>query len=160
MMILVEGIDGSGKSVLVKQLYEKGYAIQKVLLHQKFNYRKAAEYCFQGDVTLIEDRSPITDIVYRIFDNGIADREENIDDVLYWIDHFGVKVIYCKSYSSYEDGQMRGENVIKNYADHEKVSTMYDVVMGIINRSCPNNIFEYDWHKHSIQDIIKFIEQE
>ena len=40
MMILVEGIDGSGKSILTKQLYEKGYAIQKVLLHQKFNYCK------------------------------------------------------------------------------------------------------------------------
>lgn len=160
MMILVEGIDGSGKSILVKQLYEKGYAIQKVLLHQKFNYRKAAEYCGQGDITLIEDRSPITDIVYRIFDNGIADREENIDDILYWINYFNVKVIYCKNNSSYKDAQIRGEDTIKNYADHEKVSTIYDTVMSIINRSYPNNIFEYDWHRHSIQDVIKFIEQE
>ena len=64
MLILVEGADGSGKSYLINQLCEKGFAVQKVQWHQDFDFRQAAEHCWYGDINLVEDRSPITDIVY------------------------------------------------------------------------------------------------
>lgn len=157
MLILVEGADGSGKSYLVNQLYEKGFAIQKVQLHQNFDFRCAANHCCYADINLVEDRSPITDIVYRIFDEQKPDRTENIDSILEWVRRFGVKIIYCKTKSSYTDSIRRGEENITSFQDHCEISKIYDIVMAIIKRDYPSKVFEYDHSKQNINDVLKFI---
>lgn len=157
MLILVEGVDGSGKSYLVNQLYEKGFAVQKVQWHQDFNFAKAAEQCWCGDINLVEDRSPITDIVYRIFDGRKPDREESIKDILEWIFHHGAKIIYCKTWSAYEDSVHRGEDNITLLQDHIEICKIYDTVMAIIKRDFPYAVFEYDHHRQNINDVLRFI---
>ena len=157
MLILVEGADGSGKSYLVNQLCEKGFAVQKVQLRQDFDFRQAAEHCWYGDINLVEDRSPITDIVYRIFDGDKPDRTENIDDIFEWINYFGVKIIYCKTKTSYTDSINRGEENITSFQDHCEISKIYDVVMAIIKRDYPSAVLEYDHSKQNVNDVLKFI---
>ena len=157
MLILVEGADGSGKSYLVNQLYEKGFAIQKVKCHQNFNFKNAANNCYYYYINLVEDRSPITDIVYRIFDEQKPDRTENIDDILEWIRYYNVKIIYCKTKSSYTDSIRRGEENITSFQNHCEISKIYDVVMGIIKRDYPSAVLEYDHSKQNVNDVLKFI---
>ena len=157
MLILVEGADGSGKSYLVNQLYEKGFAIQKVQWQQAFDFRKAGNHCWYGDINLVEDRSPITDIVYRLFDGNKPDRVENIDDIFEWINQYGVKIIYCKTNSAYVDSMRRGEENISKFEDHCEISKIYDVVMGLIKREFPKAIFDYDHSKQNINDVLNFI---
>ena len=157
MLILVEGADGSGKSYLVNQLYEKGFAIQKVQLKQNFDFRCAANHCLYADINLVEDRSPITDIVYRIFDEQKPDRTENIDDILEWIKRFNVKIIYCKTKSSYTDSIRRGEENITSFQDHCEISKIYDIIMAIIKRDYPSAVLEYDHSKQNVNDVLKFI---
>lgn len=157
MLILVEGVDGSGKSYLVNQLYEKGFAIQKVQWSQNFDFHKASAYCYQGDINLVEDRSPITDIVYRIFDEQKPDRTENIDDILDWVRRFKIKIIYCKTKSSYTDSIRRGEENITSFQDHCEISKIYDIVMAIIKRDYPSAVLEYDHSKQNVNDVLKFI---
>lgn len=157
MLILVEGADGSGKSYLVNQLYEKGFAVQKVQWGQNFNFRSAAYYCWHDNINLVEDRSPITDIVYRIFDEQKPDRTENIDDIFEWINSFGVKIIYCKTKNSYTDSIRRGEENITSFQDHCEISKIYDIVMAIIKRKYPSAVLEYDHSKQNVNDVLKFI---
>ncbi len=157
MLILVEGADGSGKSYLVNQLYEKGFAIQKVQWQQDFDFAEAAEKCWSGDINLVEDRSPITDIVYRIFDGRKPDRTENIDDIFYWIKQYGIKIIYCKTNTAYTDSMRRGEENISKFEDHCEISKIYDVVIGLIKRDFPKVILEYDHNKQNIDDALRFI---
>ena len=157
MLILVEGADGSGKSYLVSELYNKGFAIQKVKWNQNFNYKNAANNCYYYDINLVEDRSPITDIVYRIFDGNKPDRTENIDDILEWIKRFNVKIIYCKTKTSYTDSINRGEENITSFQDHCEISKIYDVVMAIIKRDYPSAVLEYDHSKQNVNDVLKFI---
>ena len=157
MLILVEGADGSGKSYLVSELYKEGFAIQKVKWHQNFDFNKAAAYCWYDGINLVEDRSPITDIVYRIFDEQKPDRTENIDDVLEWVRCFGVKIIYCKTKTSYTDSINRGEENITSFQDHCEISKIYDIVMAIIKRDYPSAVLEYDHSKQNVNDVLKFI---
>ena len=157
MIVIVEGVDGSGKSTLVQELYNRGYPVQKVQLGQKVNWKVLSKTCNDCNLTIIEDRSPITDIVYRLYDKGEPDCKEGIEDVAAMFENYGVRLIYCNNNTSYKDGRKRGETNITTSAAHNCIKHIYDVIIGALERSYSSQIMHYDWHNDDVKDVIKFI---
>ena len=157
MIVIVEGVDGSGKSTLVQELYNKGYAVQKVQFNQKVHWKVLSKICNDNNLTIIEDRSPITDIVYRLYDKGEPDCKEGIEDIASMFENYGIRLIYCKNNTSYKDGRERGETNITTNTAHNDIKRIYDIIIGTLERSYSSQIMYYDWHKDSIKDVIKFI---
>lgn len=155
MIVFVEGVDGSGKTTLVKQLQERGYRTE-------YCYREDTHFSIlnemkKSDKVYILDRGPITDIVYRLTDDLPRD-EMTLLEIATLLE--GSKIIYCSQPLAYEYATARGEDNIKSKIAHDKLTVCYEYVMSIIARFCNTKIILYNWHMHDITNIIKFIEEE
>lgn len=152
MLIFVEGPDGSGKSTLVKALSDK-YATAKVPRNaesiQLWNAIKRVSD--GGDVVF--DRSPITDLMYRILDGEACTC--GIDNILYWL--HGSKIIFCNSDTAFKDAMERGETNITDESRHNILSSIYETFMQILKLS-KYDVMYYDWRYNSLTDVIEFIQ--
>lgn len=155
MLILLEGVDGSGKTTLAKQLKERGYNVCPGL--DRNLPEQAALYAIlsYSNKTVILDRSFISEIVYRLND----DKTPNIklDDAISILKN--CKIIHCITETSFEDSIVRGEDNITNLDDHCNILDYYLHVLDIFDRFTDTKIFDYDWHTQSVDDVIKFIEE-
>lgn len=152
MIIFVEGCDGSGKSTLIKQLSER-YPVMRI--------PRAAEIAsLWSDVlrlgrnnTILMDRSPLTELVYRSWEN--AKSKFGYVNVLTWIRRG--KLIYCKTNTSFEDAQKRGEDFVTEAKDAEKLQNLYDTMITAM-RTDDVRILDYNWRTDSLDKVIDFIE--
>ena len=152
MFILVEGADGSGKSTLVNEL-SKWYSIDRKKRpdYKVFFNEEAME---SKDEVYIFDRSVISELVYRTFDH-----EEplcNFKDLLHIV--CNSLIIYCKNKNSYKKSIERGEDNITEKKDAKIISNTYDVIMNMFEVYSLAVIYEYDYEKQDVYDVVKFIE--
>ena len=151
MMIFIDGADGSGKSTLISELSEK-YAVVRIPrgVNQKLYWNKLRmSACV---LTLVFDRSPLTEIVYRSVDGKHA--EFDIEDCLTWIK--GEKIIICDTDTSFSDAHKRGEDNITDEAKHTLIRDRYHCLADILMMS-GYDVYFYDWHNQSVDEILDFI---
>lgn len=158
MLIILEGADGSGKTTLMKQLLEKGYMCKKLLRNEGSG--KVMQVYNEGtrkDRLLVIDRSFISDMVYRCNDNK---PREDVDagDAIYILNNS--KIVYCKTYSQYEDSMARGEDNITSKEDARQIAKTYDLFMTFFRKYTDVKIFEYDWHCQDADDVVNFIQED
>ena len=156
MLILIEGADGSGKSTLCKNLKNEKYNVTFIPRDTK-NIYKAYKKCLKQSKHKIVfiDRSYITDIVYRLArrDCKPSFTNKQIESLLH-----NTKIVYCKSDEAYNCAIKRGENNITNKLLHNKICKIYDYIMYYIKVFANVEVMNYDWHRMSVDNVIKFIE--
>ena len=155
MIILIEGVDGSGKSTLCKQLTLEGYILTDVPqgVHQSEEYRGKAV----SDNIYICDRSFISDLVYRLED-GKPRRGMDIYSMVKVLSE-GVKVIFCHTDTSYEDSMARGEDNITDKSRNLAINHLYNIVYRLLKIFANVPVIDYNWKTDDISDVIKFIER-
>ena len=148
MFVLVEGIDGSGKSTLVKEL-SNYYTVVAPKRNDKEMFLSLK--LFYSDEVMVFDRSILSDMVYRIFDGEEPDC--SIFDIMRVLEHS--IIIYCKNKNSYKKSIERGEDNIIDKKDSKKLSQIYDTIFSMfkVYRMC-DNILEYDYEKDE-PDIVR-----
>lgn len=129
--LIVEGVDGSGKSTLVKTLKE--------------NKLDA------------EDRSFITDIVYRLEDGQNPWSYVNMEDMARTLNNS--VIVYCKNKYSFEKSMERGEDNITSKKRSNKLQKIYKYVMTFIRNYTRAIIFEYNWQSDDVNELIKNIKE-
>ena len=129
--LIIEGADGSGKSTLVQTL--KQYRMDP------------------------EDRSFITDVVYRLEDGKNPWSYVNIEDMAKVLNR--CIIVYCKNPNCFEISMQRGEDNITSKKRSKKIQTIYEYVMTFIRKYTRATVFEYNWQKDDVNELIKNIKE-
>lgn len=159
MLVIVEGIDGSGKTTLCNAL-QRSSSDYEVIRKERGDPKLSSsdiEYYTTTDKIIVMDRMVLTPWAYRIFDNGKLDSVDfNFTQSLNIL--ASSLLIYCNNSNAYSWSMQRGETNIKSFDDSEKLRNIYNVIIGTIKLYNLSTVFEYDFEKNSVEDVIKFIQ--
>ena len=157
MLVIVEGIDGSGKTTLCDALQRNNCEIIRQERGDAKLSTSDITYYLTTTKIIVMDRAILTPWAYRIFDNGKLD---SVD--FSFVESLNIlanaKVIYCNNKNAYSWSMRRGETNIKSFDDSERLRNIYDVIIGTIKLYNLSTVFEYDFEKDSVEDVIKFIQ--
>lgn len=163
MIIYLEGPDGSGKSTLAQDLaHELGHdykvnasANLRIPTHPKSEnriterrlYSELKKMADSQTMIYIVDRGPISDIVYRVFDNHkpvttLPKLIEFMRDNLK-----GIYTIYCCSNKAEENMLKRGDDNPIALTKHKEITKVYNLVIATLQSILKNNIVTYDYSK-------------
>lgn len=153
MLIILEGIDGSGKTTLSKKLSEK-YKLPVI----KFSYPKNDEeknnmflqylkILYNNNFKLILDRSWISEIVYgNIMRDSCVLSDFQVEFLNYLVNLHNGRLYYCDigAEKSYNNAIKRGEDYITNYHIHLNIYKKY---LEVIPKITIKDKIEYNYEK-------------
>ena len=158
MLVILEGADGSGKTMLAEQLRTKGYTVFKFARGDNPSYKTMIKFALCKEVYIL-DRMFVTSWVYRILDGQALDKAD-----FRWDDMFTLlnvsKFIYCKTEKQFERSMERGEDNITSVEKANKLRSIYDFVFATIKLYGMSTVMDYDWTKDDIRKVYRFIEKE
>ena len=155
MLIILEGVDGSGKSTLCKELQSKGAVRMEVKRWGQNPFGKYWEIKNNlKDTLVVFDRSFISDLVYRLEDGGTPD-DMNLSQMCVILK--GSKIVLCDTDSAFEDSIERGEDNIIDKQRSNRLKELYELVTTMFNKFLQVPVYRYDWKKQNVDDVINFI---
>lgn len=179
MIIYFEGPDGSGKSTLLTAIYNdlinKGYSVDPqanrfIPTHPKAEHRVSSQQLFRAlkkmakddsKVYLI-DRGPISDFLYRVFDeyDWVTTPRQFID----FVNIYGFKIftIYCRTDKAYEQMLARGDDNPVAIARHMELTNMFDLFMNSFEHMASCYFYKFDYSKRTsmktaMKQVNKFV---
>lgn len=157
MLVILEGVDGSGKTTLCNQLKEKGIPIvTSVGRFSKFPYCEWIKLVYENDVSVV-DRSFITELVYRTND-GKDVGTMTLEDMCKILPF--CKIVLCETDSAFEDSMLRGEDNITNEKTSKQIQRTYQIITTMLSKFTSVKTFTYDWKHQTVDDVINFIYKE
>lgn len=177
MIIYLEGPDGSGKSTLADKIVElckqlnKKYdrnGEPKVSTHPTRPNRVNANEVFnilkdmaESDEIVILDRGPISDNLYRMFDNyePVAQLPDYIKLFKEFVDKNQMLIIYTRTMKAEEAMRARGDDNPVALNRHKELTKAYDLIMGLINMNLKNHCWRFDYTlPNATEEILKIVE--
>lgn len=175
MIIYLEGPDGSGKSTLADNIAElcetlkvpynrfaeqeistnptKPNRIDKVTLFSRLEAMSTSQKIH------ILDRGPISDNIYRMFDNYEA--LGKLEDYLKLFKSFREKIliIYCRTAKAEEAMLARGDDNPVAIRKHKELTKAYDLIMSAILYTLPANVVKFDFTiENETTNTLKLVE--
>lgn len=150
MLVILEGVDGSGKTTLASKLENLGFTTIRVPRSANLNnyqWRRILEFSNEANVVL--DRSWITDIVYTI-ENPVEHEPWpiSLQEIASFVD--GALLIHCDSDSAFENAVARGEDKVNTIKRHNRIRDLYNDIIVMISAYCPTcKTIEYDYDDES-----------
>lgn len=173
MIVYLEGPDGSGKSTLAneiaKYLKDEGYEVDRfaernVSTHPTRPYRldkkhllDELKYMERDTAVHILDRGPLSDVVYRVFDN--YDPVATMTDYLNFFASHAAIIIYCRTSNAEKAMNDRGDDNPVALTRHKEISKVYDIVMASVAQKSIVPMFVWDYTASSQLDVINWISQ-
>lgn len=163
MIIYLEGPDGSGKSTLLRNLKEvlqqnwkvDAYANMRIPTHparsgrvtEKVLYSELKKMANDKHTVYIVDRGPISDIVYRVFDD--YSQVTTLSKLTEFMrnNSRGIYTIYCCSSKAEENMLKRGDDNPIALTKHKEITKVYNLVMNVLQSVVKYNIVTYDYNK-------------
>ena len=156
MLLLLEGVDGTGKTTLLKELLDRGFCCKRTFRHDNKDAKPFYKYS-QSKGIVVLDRSFISDMVYRMVDNLCAE-DLSMHDASEVLDG-DVKIIHCVNNNHYEDAMKRGEDNITDKTLSDKIAFIYEIFMTYFSKYTNAKVFKYDYHCNTVDDVIDFIKE-
>ena len=158
MLVIVEGIDGSGKSTLCENLKQKGYKILRKERNDK-QYGVTDMIRFQiSPFKYVMDRALLTQWAYRLLDGKDLDKGD-FDLIVTLRVLRESPVIYCNCPTAFKYSMERGETNICTLEQREKLSQIYNFIIGTLRLYDITNIYEYNFEKQTVDDVLNFIKE-
>lgn len=169
MIIYLEGPDGSGKSTLATQLsdyYENiGYNVERNGEHliptrptdkNRITLKELEANMLlmaNSDTIYFLDRGPISDAIYRMFDNyDPIGKLQDFIDIFKQINK-DILLIYCRTDDAEKNMLKRGDDNPVAINKHKEITKAYDLIMGIVY-SKGINMIRYDYINNTFDDIL------
>lgn len=177
MIIYLEGPDGSGKTTLANkiaklceeqevQIVPNGETL--ISTHPNRPDRITKENLFaslddmaKSNTVYILDRGPISDSIYRMFDNyePVCKLEDIAKSFAQYLVNKQAIIIYTRSDKAEEAMLARGDDNPVALRRHKELTKAYDLIMGVLNMTLRNTIMRFDFSKPSdTEDILQYIE--
>ena len=161
MFIILEGVDGTGKSTLCKKLTDLG--VYDVIPPRSDVVNNFQQWCSLIDIgktiDVVVDRSFISDLVYRLSD----DKEVgtlNLVSMSLLIASKGIVIIHCNTEKAFYYAKQRGEDNITDENLHKTISKNYETIMTIFKKFTDAKVLTYDWTKEGDFDkIVNYIKE-
>lgn len=154
MLILLEGVDGSGKTTLCKQLHERGVKVERSIDRKEpFQHYKWLSIATKRGPSIV-DRSFLSELAYRLVDDEPV-MKMSLENMLSVLKH--CKIVFCDTDSAYEDSMKRGEDNITDRQKSERIRQTYRTLMSMLSKFADVKILTYDWKHQNVDDVIKFI---
>ena len=166
MLIIFEGPDGSGKSTLQDKVCEvmcKYSPAIKVMnnaewlipTHPKSNtrvnerelYKQLKRMATCKDTVYLVNRGPISDIIYRIFDDypTVTTFPKLLDFIVKY--QRQIIIVYCNSKIAEQKMLERGDENPIAISRHKEISKIYDLLMGVIGANVRYSLKKFDMAK-------------
>lgn len=171
MLINLEGPDGSGKTTLsdaitAELIREDLPVIQtkdgkcKVDTHPKSRYRNkptdlisAMTDMAYSDNIFVLDRGPISDVVYRNFDDyEPVITERQVYDLLFLLKR-QIIIVYCRTDIAEQKMLERGDDNLIAIVKHKEITKKYDYILSYIINRC--QVLRFDYSKETAEDFAK-----
>lgn len=155
MIVILEGVDGSGKTTLWKQLQARGCktVYVKPSVNEVYEWERHKIY-FHKECA-ISDRSFISDLAYRLEDK-LPRRGMDLRNMIITLSS-DIKVIFLESGSEYNDSMRRGEDNITERKVSNRIKKNYKIIADMLDIFTNVPIMRYNWKKQSVDDVINFI---
>ena len=156
MLVLVEGVDGTGKTTLVRELFERGFCCKRVFRNDNFEAAKFYNYAYHDGLVIL-DRSFISDLVYRMVDELPMEDQDlaSIGNIL----SGNVLIIHCVNPRHYDEAMARGEDNITDRGLAERINDLYFTFMTMFSKFTNARIVQYDYHTTSVDNIVNEIKE-
>lgn len=158
MLVLIEGVDGTGKTTLLKELLDRGFCCKRTF---RYGNKDSAQFYDEAFTSkhkiVILDRSFISDMMYRMVDDLCAE-DLTMSEAAKVLDG-NVKIIHCVNDNHYEDAMERGEDNITDQSLSNKIAFIYEIFMTYFNKYTNAKVFKYDYHCNTVDDVVKFIKE-
>lgn len=161
MLITVEGVDGSGKSTLVKQLCK--YGVIHLAGENPFtrdsvvDIIKIIEIASKSNQLYVFDRSFITDIVYRFIDYKEC-AKYTLEDLYKFCKYTDI-IIYCDNENAFENAMRRGETHITRKDISNQLRYLYRFVIDVLDRYDICDVIYYDFEQFSVEELLQNIKK-
>ena len=173
MIVYIEGVDGTGKTTFAKALYEKlkkekifkkvepdGEALiptkpkdPKRLKPQELHI-KFVEMAEDLNTLYICDRGPLSDIIYRTFDNYTPVVDLITLSTMIAMSGPKVFLVHCDTADSFTNMMTRGETNPTSINFHKALKKLYRQIIPTF-RVLP--AVEYDMAKHDLDGVITIL---
>ena len=171
MIVYFEGPDGSGKSTLLNaianDLINKGYKVDAqansfIPTHPKAEYRVSERQLYRAlkkmandkSTVYLVDRGPISDIVYRVFDDytPVTTYYKFMDFMAH--NYFNILPIYCRTDLAEKKMLERGDENPIAIKRHKEITKVYDIIMN----DTPLGDLRFDYSKKSsLKKVLKAV---
>lgn len=161
MIVIIEGADGTGKTTLLRELQKYGIvgvSTPRNVPDLELFYFELFETFSHGPNVIAMDRSFISDLVYRLEDEqprGAVNLHQMCDML-----RKNSKIIHCVNDNCYVNSMLRGETNITTKERSEFICKTYSIVLEIFNKFHDIPVFEYDYEKDLLKDVLNFIKED
>ena len=162
-MIIVEGLDGTGKTTLVTQLKALGF--NNVTYNYDKNTQSFATKYFNIDLSTVEkgvsDRSFISEVAKGLIVRGICRLSDtDYEKLLQYYSTFNTKIIYLKApnLTLLERRKDDPEDLLMLQEHFESVDVRYDEVITIAKKYL--SVYEFNTSKISTDEIILTLQKQ
>lgn len=173
MLVIFEGPDGSGKTTLQNKVSEVmckysnnlkviDGAEQLIPTHPKSQVRVTKQELYKQlkrmatakDALYLVNRGPISDIIYRVFDNHPP--VTTLPKLLEFIKKYERQliIVYCHSKVAEQKMLERGDENPIAISRHKEISRVYDIVMSVISSNMRYNFKNFDMTKRNDKERI------
>ena len=129
-MIIIEGLDGTGKTTLANDLLNKNYILINNNLTSESHYDKYVNIIKTSDINSVSDRSFVSEMVYgKVLSGTTKLSEEEFDNLIKLYSEYKTRIIYL--YASKETLLKRRKNDIK---DSKVIFHLYQELMDEFER--------------------------
>ena len=129
-MIIIEGLDGTGKTTLANDLLNKNYILINNNLTSESHYDKYVNIIKTSDINSVSDRSFVSEMVYgKVLSGTTKLSEEEFDNLIKLYSEYKTRIIYL--YASKEILLKRRKNDIK---DSKVIFHLYQELMDEFER--------------------------
>jgi len=160
MLILVEGVDGSGKTTLCKRLIDDLKLEQVVVDRTSKDYNEQWENLLKRseNSNLICDRAVLTELVYRVKLGG--DTNMKLSTVEKVLSNKHTINIFCRTETEFKDAMTRGEDNITDEDTSTSLSYMYLIMLAIYVKFSNISVVQYNWQENTYESLIRFIKKD
>lgn len=173
MLVIFEGPDGSGKTTLQNKVYEvmikysntlkvvaNGEALipthpkSEVRVNKRELYKQLKRMITAKDTLYLVNRGPISDIIYRVFDNYLS--VSTLPELIEFIKKYERQliIVYCHSKVAEQKMLERGDENPIAIDKHKEISRVYDIVMSVISSNMKYNFKHFDMTRKNDKERI------
>lgn len=159
MLVLIEGNEGVGKTILIEQLSSRlRFITAKYPAGHFAQLERTLESFVYSDDLFVLDRGFVSDMVYRIRDKKRG--QTSLAFIANLCESGLVKIVFCDNPGGYKNAMERGETNVVLKKDHDDITATFNKIKQLLTSFTNIQIMSYDYSVQNVDDVVNFIKED